>query len=385
MVEGKPSVEPGGSAGHVLFLQGTSNFGGSKQSLLNVIDTLPSRHRPVVAVAEPGWLVDELDARRVPHVTLPFPAWRKLFGPWRLRSAIARQWLPALSPMRIACVYANEFPWSAHAVLAARALRCRSLVHLHGAYAAAKARKHLVHRLDAIVACSSEGREALRGLPEAFDKTGVVFYGLPERQFGSGTDREAGRAALGIPAGVLAIGNIGKLCERKNQRLLLAALGRAKAAQAIGPFRVFFAGAADMDYRRAMEADAARLNLSDEICYLGQIGDVGSLLASVDIVVHCATREGLAFAMIEGMAAGKPVVATQVEGTRDAIPDDGFGLVVPPGNADALAAAIAGLAADGQLRGSIGQRAKERALSHFRMAGFGERIAAILDRLVSSG
>ena len=92
--------------------------------------------------------------------------------------------------------------------------------------------------------------------------------------------------------------------------------------------------------RAALESKAARLGVSHRVHFLGHRRDPASLLARANVFVLSSHVEGLPLSVLEAMAAGVPVVATNIGGTREAIEHGTTGLLVPPGDSNALAAAI---------------------------------------------
>jgi len=100
--------------------------------------------------------------------------------------------------------------------------------------------------------------------------------------------------------------------------------------------------------------------------YLGPRRDIAALLAGAHIACQPSTyREGLPKSALEAMAAGKPLVATDIAGLREAVVHETTGLLVPPGNPPALAAALQRLIADPKLRARMGAAARERAEQNF--------------------
>lgn len=122
---------------------------------------------------------------------------------------------------------------------------------------------------------------------------------------------------------------------------------------------VSFAIAGDGPDRGALEARAAALGLGDRVRFLGHRRDVPALLAAADLFVLPSLYEGLPLAVLEAMAAGVPVIASAIGGTDEVVRDGETGTLVPPADANALAAAITRTLADrgGAMRLAAGARA----------------------------
>jgi glycosyltransferase involved in cell wall biosynthesis len=102
--------------------------------------------------------------------------------------------------------------------------------------------------------------------------------------------------------------------------------------------------------------------------FLGARPDIPQLLAASDLFVLPSLWEGLPMALLEGMAAGLPVIATDVAGSRQVVVNGESGLLVPPGDPTALASAMTGLLADDAERTRLGRAARQRVESEFSAA-----------------
>ncbi len=176
-----------------------------------------------------------------------------------------------------------------------------------------------------------------------------------ERQ--SGTLRQSPfRQAYGIPADTPLVGIVGRLVPIKNHDLFLRA-ARIVVDTLPG---VWFAIVGDGERRAELEALTAALRLMDQVRFCGWATDLLPVYAALDMLVLCSDNEGLPVSLIEAMAGGVPVVATNVGGVSDLLEGgDGtpgkIGQIVPPGDANALAEAILNTLKD--------ERAHERAIA----------------------
>lgn len=164
-----------------------------------------------------------------------------------------------------------------------------------------------------------------------------------------GRARAAVRAELGTAESDLVLLALASLVRRKGIDLLLDALS-ALGARGLRP-RVWIAG--DGPERVALAAQAARLGLDPQVRWLGVRDDVADLLAAADVFVLPSRAEGLGVAALEAMAAGCAVVASEVGGLGDAVRKAGGGLLVPPGDAVALADGLFTLLNDPALRARL--------------------------------
>ena len=144
-----------------------------------------------------------------------------------------------------------------------------------------------------------------------------------------------------------------------------------------------FALAGEGPERRGLEALAAGLGIADRVHFLGHRTDIPRLLAACDVFALPSLYEGTSLAVLEAMAARRAVVSSAIGGTDELIDDGESGLLVPPGDAPALAAAIGRLLADRGLRESFGARARERVEADFTRQAMADRVTAIYERVLA--
>jgi glycosyltransferase involved in cell wall biosynthesis len=135
--------------------------------------------------------------------------------------------------------------------------------------------------------------------------------------------------------------------------------------------------------RPALEARALSLGVGDRVRLLGFRRDVPALLAACDVVALPSLFEGLPLALLEGMAAGKPVVATAIGGTDEAVVDGVTGLLVPPRDAEALAAALRRVLGDPPLAQRLGDAGRARAVAEFSIERMIERVMGVYDAVLA--
>jgi glycosyltransferase involved in cell wall biosynthesis len=122
--------------------------------------------------------------------------------------------------------------------------------------------------------------------------------------------------------------------------------------------------------------------LGDRIHLPGHVDDAYRYMRAFDLFVLPSDYEGLSFALIEAMAVGLPIVATDVEGSGEAIVDGSNGLLVQRGSAGALAEAIARIAGDSERAGALGQAAQESFRANFQAVRMVEDTLNLYRRLL---
>ena len=189
----------------------------------------------------------------------------------------------------------------------------------------------------------------------------VIELGIDLERFASGK-------RLFDPDGPL-VGNVARLAEQKGQRTLLEA-----AAELPG---VKFAIVGEGELRGELERRTDELGLHDRVLFTGARDDVPDLLATFDVFAFPSLFEGLCLAVIEAQAAGVPVVATPVGGIRETVVDGETGLLVPPQDPQALAAAIRRLLDDRELAGRLAAEARRRVHERFSVQRMVEETLAL--------
>jgi glycosyltransferase involved in cell wall biosynthesis len=178
----------------------------------------------------------------------------------------------------------------------------------------------------------------------------------------SGGSREIGRRTLGLDSEDLVIGTVGRLVAVKNQAMLLEALALVRA-QGVR-FKAVLAGEGPL--LDDLQAQAARLGLSDRVLLAGNRRDVPDMLAAYDVFVLSSLSEGLSNVILEAMAAGLPVVATDVGGAGELVQPDRTGILVSSNDAEAMAAALLKLVRSPETRLAMGGAARASA-EHFSL------------------
>ncbi|HYR96830.1 MAG TPA: glycosyltransferase family 4 protein [Candidatus Binatus sp.] len=211
-------------------------------------------------------------------------------------------------------------------------------------------------------------------------KMHVLWKGVDLSRFDAArVDAASVRAALGLRAGDLAVGTVGRLAWQKGIDDLLAAVRLVRPRL---PHARFFVvgGGRDAD---AVAAAVAAPELGGAVTLLGPRDDVPAILAAMDVVVQSSRREAMAQTTLEGMAVGRPVVSTTTVGADEAIEEGVSGLLVPVGDAAALADRIVALGADPERRAALGRAARDRIAAHFTHGRMLDRCEAIFAEISS--
>ena len=234
----------------------------------------------------------------------------------------------------------------------------------------------MMRAMDRVIAVSNEVRERYRvtlGVPPA--KLVVVRNGVPIPRGVQPCDSGL-RAQLVRGRPDFVVLTPARFHEQKGHVYLLEAAAQVPEAT--------FVLAGDGELRPAMEQRARDLGVMDRCVFLGHRSDVPALLAAADVFVLPSLFEGLPISVLEAMAAERPVIATAVGGTDEAVVDGATGLLVPPRDAVALAAAIRRLRADPPLARQLARAGRARVEADFSSEGAARGVMEVYERLVGA-
>jgi len=225
------------------------------------------------------------------------------------------------------------------------------------------------------VAVSEDVRE-IRIRRDGFspDKITMIPNGVPiPENVGDPVVRQQVRAEFGLDENAPVVGTVGRMIGVKGYAFMLEAL--ALARHSIPSLHWLQVGDGP-DREKIMEL-AEKSGLSDSVSFAGKRSDVPDLLESMDIWVMSSTHEGLPMALLEAMAAGKAIVATNVGGIPDVVEHEVSALLVSPRNPEDLRSAIVRVCDDGPLAKKLAGAARIRAKKDYGIEAVARKIEKI--------
>jgi glycosyltransferase involved in cell wall biosynthesis len=230
------------------------------------------------------------------------------------------------------------------------------------------------------IAISDEvGKVMVEAIGPIDDKITVICNGVDTRRYRQAVGRMLVRSQLGLEANARLIAMVGTLKEVKGHRYMIEAM--ASLVPQYPDLQVLFIG--DGELREELQAQVANLSLDEHIHFLGNRHDVPDLLAASDIFALPSLWEGLSMALLEAMASGLPIVASEVSGTVQAIIPNETGLLVPPGDVQKLTEAIRQLLSDPTHAQAMGAAARRRVEAEFSAQKQAEEHLALYHRLLN--
>lgn len=244
--------------------------------------------------------------------------------------------------------------------------------------AAERALGRLTDRLIALSPTEAEAAARYGVAPAARIATipnGILSRDLPSRQAAAEVRRHEGWGDAPV------VGTVARMTAQKDPITWLRAA--ARIAQARPDVRLVWVWGAEME--EEVRAEARRLGLDSRLQFLGYRSDARQLIAAFDVFLLASRFEGLPYTVIEALACGTPVVATDVVGTRDVVRHGATGLLAEPGDPEALAAHALRLLDHPQEARALAGAGRADALARFSVERMVEQTAALYDALLSGG
>jgi sugar transferase (PEP-CTERM/EpsH1 system associated) len=351
------------TVGHTIY---AFNEGGMERGIINLINYgNHQRFRHVIICLTEGGAFSELirssDFRLVELHKRNGNDWHL---PWAIAN-VARQYA-------IDLLHARGWPTLLETAIGARLARVPATIYgFHGKtfddLAGASLRRRWIQRMiiktyDRILTLTPRMRDEV-----AFEfgvsrqSIDLVPNGVDIKIFSPSEDQIKLRAAFGIPRGRFVIGNVGRLDPVKNQQTILRALKQLKTCEATP----YFLLVGDGPERQRLQNEVRQLGLDRDVQFFGYTDHIADLMNCMDIYVQSSFYEGFSNTILEAMACGVPVLATNVGGTSDLFESGREGFFFEPKDHDSLASLITRLLTDQILLQEMGRRARKRTIDVF--------------------
>jgi glycosyltransferase involved in cell wall biosynthesis len=369
-LEGNTSVPP--PHPHVLLVESVGNCHGGAEMMLDELLHRADRSRFSISfacLAEGSW-PDAVRAEGIPVYVVPQTRWRDVRNMWSVSTRLKE----IIRSGGVDCVHASGSNTLLCASLAARRAKVPLVWMIFDPLRGSSPRRFLTAQRkvsawllerfnpDWVIfgtARVAEGGPIRRGTP-----TSTILPGIALDRYRGG-DGQRARRELGISPEAPMVVTLGRLTYLKSQLGFLRIMGRV-----IGTHPdvrgVICGGEGDVGYARRVRALRSELGLDESVTITGFVPDQlkDDIVAAADLVVHLAKRESFGLAVVEGMAAGKVVIAADASGPRSLIDDGRTGVLVPVDDEDATVAAIERLLDDPSARAALASAAVEAAGEH---------------------
>ncbi|MBI2061500.1 MAG: glycosyltransferase family 4 protein [Nitrospirae bacterium] len=370
----------------------TSNgycMGGVETSLETLIRFHSKAIEPHVAFLTPGFVVDRMRNLR-PGITVVDCRAGRLRDPIKGAKTVLllRRHILAHG---IKVVVANGVHPFAYASLAGKSAGARTVLHPHAAIGGHELSGRWVKgssRLpaDLVVATSRRNRDRLDDFFKGRRNIKIIYYGIDLEPFRRADEaRVSARRELGIPLEAPVVLLSGRVTPWKGQHVLIKAA--PEVLRRFPQARFLFVGGTtfkeDFPYEESLHQLGRDLGITSSLLFTGFRTDVPRFYAAADIVVNTSVQaEGFGIVMIEGSAAGKPVLASRIGAPEEIVRDGETGFLFPVGDHAALADRVVQLLSDSHLRRTLGERGKKEAFSRFSAERMAREFENAYDELV---
>ena len=363
----------------VVYLAHTLAVGGAEEMVLNLTRYLPAHfERAVVCIDQPGPMGIEIQKTGVAFHSLGLrPGLRRPTDLWRLQQAIYR-----LEPT---IVHTFLLTASLYGRVAAMLARVPIVI---GTEVNIYERKQPLHRIaerwlmrgtDAVIASAGSVRDFYINQVNADpDKVVVIYNAVDWSQLAATRTRTELLAEFDVPADAPVAAIIARLTEQKAHGVLFDAL---VSRPELNGLHVIVVG--DGELRDELKRRVAQLGLAGRVHFAGARRDLGNVLGAVDLFLMPSLWEGLPLSLVLAMGAGLPVIASRVAGIPEVVQHEATGLLVNPGDAAQLAAAMVRVVQDEGLCKSLGDAARAFVMPRFGVDGYIASVTALYHRLLA--
>ena len=348
--------------------------GGAEVFLLNFALELRRRGHQVVPLLpsdKSGWLAERFREQGFQVESVPIT---RRFDFLSIVRAISSR----LHARQVDTLHSHEFVMSFLGTAVARRLRVPHVMTLHAnmwmtnAWHRRAILRWAIRRSTAATSVSDHFREHLIAtVGGSARRVTAIPNGIPTPT----GDTDAVRREFSLQSDETVIVATGNLTERKGHIHLLRAIAKLRADGCTAPLRVIIAG--EGPERAALEAFIASSGLDGLVHLPGVRGDIGALVGASQILAMPSLWEGMPLSILEGMHCANAIVASNVGGIPETVRDGVDGLLTPPADVPALAAALRQLLEDPSRRQRMGQAAQERAQREFSISGMMDRYEAL--------
>jgi len=337
----------------------------------------------VVCLGEDGPLTERYRAIRVPVVNMPI---RSFYGPSMMTSGL--RFVRYLRQVQADVVHAHDVYSNIFVAVWAGLAGVRVVItsrrwwHSLPNWKLRVGNRLAFKRADAVLANSAQVARTVMADGTPQEKVWTITNFADESAFGVASDAERleQRRRWGANDDATVIGCVARMDPVKDHAGLLRAFARVRDQEP----RAFLVLVGDGEMRPALEAQVKALGLTNAVHFTGELRGSSNHHRAFDISVLASRSEGFPNTLVEAMAAGRPVVATAVGGSIDAVEHEATGLLVPPADSAALAESLIRLVRNGEERERFGKQALLRARDRYRASQVIDSLSDMYSQLLAA-
>jgi len=342
-------------------------YSGAERICLIICSALQKRGHRVKLLCKPGTILPEEARKRGIDVETPAISGKlNLMAPFRI-AAIAREFGADI-------IHTHLSTATLMGSLAGKMSDIPVLGHVH-----ALNNWHNFRFCTMLATCSAGVARHIQAQGAPPELVRVALNGIELNRFKDVPNETDCRQMLSVPESAPVVGCVAHLSAKKGQSYLIQAVAQLKDKWP--NLQCILIGEGEM--KEELAGLAAELGITDRVHLLGYREDAVAVMNACDIaVLPSVAKEGLGLVLVEAALLGKPVIGSNAPGIDEALEDGTSGLLFPPGDAHALAAALDKLLADKELQKTMGLAGRERALKLFTAEAMTDRIEDIYYELL---
>jgi glycosyltransferase involved in cell wall biosynthesis len=351
----------------ILYVHGIGSIGGAERDLIALLSKLDRRTwHPTIACPETGPLREVALAQHVPTYPVNLPPWRKASSLMSRHTGV-RRLHTLLADVQPDLVHVNDLWWVPHTIRAVDGLspRIPIIAHVRQETQPRKVSQYALDRVDYVVAVSHQVAQGVLTGGVSSHRVRTHYSGVDCSAMASLERSHDIRVQYGVPREALLLGTVANLLPLKGYEVMLDALPAILSAMPAVHYLIVGGGRAE--YCAQLKAITVERGIAERVHFAGFQDCVASYLSALDLYVHPSLKEAFGLAVVEAMAMGKAVVATTTGGLPEVVVQGETGLLVPPRDAESLAAAVVSLLEDKVRREQMGRSGKARAQERFSL------------------
>lgn len=319
------------------------------------------KYRSIVCLFRSGWLKDWCEGRGLPTFVLPMHGMMDWSWVSHFRRLLVRE--------RVDVIQAHEFTANTYGAALARLVGIPMVATVHGRnYYGEQVKRRIAYRLvsrtGTMVTVAQDLKEFLvKHVGVAAGRVHLIYNGIEAKTRRESETLSLGRTELGLRMDDEVVGVVGSLYPVKGHRYLLEAVPQILKVRP--RLKILIVGSGSME--GGLKELVRGLGIQRQVHFLGFRRDVQELLSLIDVFVLPSLSEGLSLALLEAMAAGKVVVATNVGGNPELVVEGETGFLVPPRDAEALASRLLMLLSNRDQARKLGSNGRRRVLDQFTL------------------
>lgn len=373
----------------ILYITDLVYLGGGEKGLLYIIEKLDKeRYLPIVLCPRQGPLVEELEKRKIKVILTSFGIAKKIWGFFPLFSvATAIKFFKIIKWEDIDLVHANSFTALAFSALPTKLMRIPLIWNDHGWSSGAGIQGLLLNFFVTKILTVSNAIKNFISKPGIIpaEKIKTIFLGVDLKEFSNLNKSNLIRDEFGIKDDLLIIGMIARFQRVKGHYYFFEAAEKIKRRFPKVKFLVVGAKVSSYGHESRIPAEVSawikEFALEEDVICTGFRNDIPDILSALGILVLPSLRESFGLILIEAMAAGVPVVATQTEGPGDIIENNVSGILVPVKDSEAISKAVTFLIENKDKAEQIKLKAKRRVEELFNLDVQVKKIESVYEEL----